>query len=263
MGIEVKLEVFEGPLDLLLHLIEKNKIDIYDIPIAEITEQYLEYVEEIKETDLDIMSDFILVGAQLVNIKSRMLLPLPQPEEEGESIDPRAELVARLLEYKMYKYSASLLKDRVEDAAMLLFKKPTIPKEVSDYVEKPEMSEIIGDLTLAKLRSIFDFVIKKQIEKKDPIRSEFGKIKKESVSLTDCITKLREYGSGKREFLFRKYLMEQESRIHIIVHFLAILELMKIGILKAEEEEGTEEVWIRFVEDRELTEEEYKGLGEI
>lgn len=263
MGIEIKLEAFEGPLDLLLHLIEKNKIDIYDIPIVEITEQYLEYVEKMKGIDLDTMSNFVLVGAQLINIKSRLLLPAPQKEEEEEISDPRAELVERLLEYKMYKYSASLLKERIEDASMLLFKKADIPKEVEDYVEKPEISEIIGDLTLAKLRSIFDFVIKKQIEKKDPIRSEFGKIKKEPVNLMDCITKLREYGSGKKEFFFREYLMEQESRLHIIVNFLAILEMMKIGLLRAEEKEGSEEILLRFVEDRELTEEEYKGLGEF
>ena len=92
MGIEVKLEVFEGPLDLLLHLIEKNKIDIYDIPIAEITDQYMEYVNQMKTADLDTMSDFLLVAAQLINIKSRMLLP-KEEKEIGEEIDPREDLV--------------------------------------------------------------------------------------------------------------------------------------------------------------------------
>ena len=100
MGIEVKLEVFEGPLDLLLHLIEKNKIDIYDIPIAEITDQYMEYVNQMKTADLDTMSDFLLVAAQLINIKSRMLLP-KEEKENGEEIDPREDLVKRLIEYKM------------------------------------------------------------------------------------------------------------------------------------------------------------------
>ena len=97
MRIEVKLEAFEGPLDLLLHLIEKNKIDIYDIPIAEITDQYMEYVNQMESSDLDTMSDFLLVAAQLINIKSRMLLP-KEEKENGEETDPREELVNRLLE---------------------------------------------------------------------------------------------------------------------------------------------------------------------
>ena len=126
MGIEVKLEVFEGPLDLLLHLIEKNKIDIYDIPIAEITDQYMEYVNRMNTADLDTMSDFLLVAAQLINIKSRMLLP-KEEKENGEEIDPREELVNRLLEYKMYKYSVGLLKGREDLASTFIFKDPTIP----------------------------------------------------------------------------------------------------------------------------------------
>ena len=120
MGIEVKLEVFEGPLDLLLHLIEKNKIDIYDIPIAEITDQYMEYVNQMKTADLDTMSDFLLVAAQLINIKSRMLLP-KEDKETGEIIDPREDLVKRLIEYKMYKYSAEILKGRGNFASSYLF----------------------------------------------------------------------------------------------------------------------------------------------
>lgn len=102
MGIEVKLEVFQGPLDLLLHLIEKNKVNIYDIPIVEITAQYLEYVQAMQEENLDLVSDFLVMAATLLDIKCRMLLPA-QLNEEGEREDPRSELVERLLEYKMYQ----------------------------------------------------------------------------------------------------------------------------------------------------------------
>ena len=104
MAISYKLEKFEGPLDLLLHLIEKNKVDIYDIPIVEITKQYLDYVNQMEKEDLNIVSDFLVMAATLLDIKSRMLLPVPETEE-GEEEDPRAELVARLLEYKKYKKS--------------------------------------------------------------------------------------------------------------------------------------------------------------
>jgi len=103
MGIPVKLQVFEGPLDLLLHLIDKNKIDIYDIPIVEITEQYMDYIRQMKEADLNIMSEFMVMAATLLDIKCRMLLP-KEVNEEGEEEDPREELVQQLLEYKMYKY---------------------------------------------------------------------------------------------------------------------------------------------------------------
>lgn len=260
MGIEVKLEAFEGPLDLLLHLIEKNKIDIYDIPIVEITDQYLSYVEKMKEENLDLMSDFVVVGAQLVNIKSRMLLPVPE-EEVSEDFDPRDELVRRLIEYKMFKYSAGLLKERTEESALVLFREPSIPDEVKDYEERPEISEVIGDLTLAKLKSIFDFVIKKQIEKKDSVRGQFGKIKKETITLADCIKRLSVFGKEKKEFSLKEFLLEQPDKTFVIVNFLAILEMMKMGLVEAKEVVN-EEILICFVEDRELTEEEFKSLGE-
>lgn len=103
MGIPVKLQVFEGPLDLLLHLIEKNKVNIYDIPIVEITDQYMEYIHAMEREDLNIMSEFMVMAATLISIKCRMLLPR-EVNEEGEEEDPREELVRQLLEYKMYKY---------------------------------------------------------------------------------------------------------------------------------------------------------------
>ena len=134
MGIPVKLEAFEGPLDLLLHLIDKNKVNIYDIPIAQITEQYLEYIKEMKRQDLDVMSEFLVMAATLLDIKSKMLLP-KEVDEEGEEIDPRAELVEKLLEYKMYKYISFDLKDRHMDAGHSLYKKPTVPDEILAYQE--------------------------------------------------------------------------------------------------------------------------------
>ena len=108
MGISVKLQVFEGPLDLLLHLIDKNKVNIYDIPIAMITEQYMEYVEQLKKEDLNVVSEFLVMAATLLDIKSRMLLP-KEVDEEGNEEDPRAELVEKLLEYKLYKAMAQKL----------------------------------------------------------------------------------------------------------------------------------------------------------
>ena len=261
MGIEVKLEVFEGPLDLLLHLIEKNKIDIYDIPIAEITDQYMEYINQMKNADLDTMSDFLLVAAQLINIKSRMLLP-KEEKENGEEIDPREDLVKRLIEYKMYKYSAELLKGKGDFASSYIFKEPTIPREVAEYTKRPEITEIIGDLTLAKLHNIFNFVIKKQTEKTDPIRSSFGKIKKEPISLSESICLLQDYAKERRSFNFREFLINQPSRLHVVVSFLAVLELMKVGALKAVQDEVASDIFIEFIEEKMFTKEDYKNMGE-
>ena len=136
MALTVELPVFDGPLDLLLHLIDKNKINIFDIPIVEITEQYLAYVREMEQTDLGVMSEFMVMAAELIAIKCRMLLP-PEVDEVGEEIDPREELVAQLLEYKMYKYMSYELRDRMEDASRRMYKPDTTPKEVLSF--RPEI----------------------------------------------------------------------------------------------------------------------------
>lgn len=127
MAISVKLEAFEGPLDLLLHLIDKNKIDIYDIPIVEITEQYLDYIKQMESEDMNVMSEFLLMAATLIDIKCRMLLP-KEVNEEGEEEDPRAELVQKLLEYKMYKYMSLELRDRQVDAQRNLYRQQQLPQ---------------------------------------------------------------------------------------------------------------------------------------
>ena len=192
MDMTVKLQVFEGPLDLLLHLLEKNKVNIYDIPIVEITAQYMEYIAEMKRQDLDVLSEFLVMAATLIDIKSRMLLP-SDPNNEEEEEDPRAELVQQLLEYKMYKCMAYELKDRQMDAQRVMFKEPTIPDEVLAYEEPLDIEELVSDVTLAKLNDIFKNIMKKQKDKIDPLRSKFGKIEKEEVSLEDKMAYLEEY----------------------------------------------------------------------
>lgn len=228
MDMNVKLQVFEGPLDLLLHLLDKNKVNIYDIPIVEITNQYMEYIAEMKRRDLNILSEFLVMAATLIDIKSRMLLPATGEEEEDEE-DPRNELVQQLLEYKMYKCMAYELKDRHMDASRVLFKEPTIPEEVLAYEEPINMEELIADVTLAKLNEIFKSIMKKQVDKIDPVRSKFGKIEKEEVSLEEKMAYLEDYALHHKHFSFRNLLEAQSGKVEIIVTFLAILELMKMG----------------------------------
>lgn len=228
MELTVKLQVFEGPLDLLLHLLDKNKVNIYDIPIVEITNQYMEYIREMKRQDLNVMSEFLVMAATLIDIKSKMLLPAEISEDE-EAEDPRAELVEQLLEYKMYKCISYELKDRQMDAQRVMFKVPTIPDEVAAYEEPVDMEELMADVTLAKLNDIFQSMMRKQEDKIDPVRSKFGKIEKEEVSIADKMVYLENYAAQHPHFSFRSLLEVQCSKMEIIVTFLAVLELMKMG----------------------------------
>ena len=228
MELTVKLQVFEGPLDLLLYLLDKNKVNIYDIPIVEITAQYMEYIAEMKRQDLDVLSEFLVMAATLIDIKSKMLLPR-DPDDEEEETDPRAELVQQLLEYKMYKCMAYELKDRQVDAQRVMFKKPTIPEEVLEYQEPLNVEELVSDVTLAKLNEIFKSIMRKQQDKIDPLRSKFGKIEKEEVSLEEKTEYLENYATTHKHFSFRSLLEAQSSKVEVIVTFLAILELMKTG----------------------------------
>ena len=243
MAISVKLQAFEGPLDLLLHLIEKNKINIYDIPIVEITEQYMEYIKQMKEHDLNVVSEFLVMAAWLLEIKSKMLLP-KEVNDEGEEEDPREELVRQLLEYKMYKFMASELKERQVDAALSFYKEPTVPKEVAQYEEPIDLEELLSGVSLAKLYKVFELVIKKQKDKVDPIRSRFGQIQKEEVSLSDKMDYVQEYARNNKKFNFRVLLEENKTKMQMIVTFLAILELMKVGDIKISQEDIFEDIII-------------------
>ena len=235
MAIPVKLNVFEGPLDLLLHLIDKNKIDIYDIPIVEITDQYMEYIHSMEKEDLGIMSEFMVMAATLLDIKCKMLLP-KEVNEEGEEEDPRAELVQKLLEYKMYKYMSYELKDKMDAAANVYYREADIPKEVLKYKEPVDPAELLHGMTLEKLNAIFKSVIRRQEDKIDPIRSRFGTIEKEEVSLSEKMLELKEFAGKHKKFSFRALLEKQHSRIQVIVTFLSILELMKMGHIHVDQE---------------------------
>lgn len=253
MGISVKLQAFEGPLDLLLHLIDKNKVSIYDIPIAMITEQYMEYVNQMDKEDLNVVSEFLVMAATLLDIKSRMLLP-KEVNEEGEEEDPRAELVARLLEYKMFKYMAYELRDKQVDAEKAFYKPSTVPPEVEAYKPPVNLEELVGDTTLAKLNAIFKDVLKRKEEKVDPIRSKFGKIEKEEVSMSQKLTEIRSYLMTHSQFSFREMLSGNKSKMAVIVSFLVVLELIKTGFVTVSQEGTCEDIDITVVKNPELIE---------
>ncbi len=243
MAIPVKLQIFEGPLDLLLHLIEKNKVDIYDIPIVEITAQYLDYIKAMETEDMNVMSEFLVMAATLLEIKCRMLLPR-EVDEEGEEIDPRAELVQKLLEYKMYKYMSYELKDRQVDAARTLFREKNLPKEVADYRPPVDLKALLGDANLAKLQSLFKMVMKRQEDKIDPVRSSFGNIEKDEVDMDAKTTYVEGFIRLHKTFSFRQLLEKQKSKMEIIVTFLVILEMMKMGKISIVQENTFDDIMI-------------------
>lgn len=236
MAIPVKLEAYEGPLDLLLYLIEKNKVDIYDIPIAMITEQYLAYIKEMDGEDMNVMSEFLVMAATLLDIKAKMLLPKEVDEDSGEEIDPREELVQQLLEYKMCKYMAYELKDRHIDAAHTYFKEKTLPREIMEYKEPINLDEVLQNASLRKLQELFNSVIKRSEDKIDPVRSKFGNIKKDEVDLTIKARYIADYISCHKKFSFIDLLEKQNSKAEKIVAFLVILEMIKMGHVTIEQD---------------------------
>ncbi|MEG0805239.1 MAG: segregation/condensation protein A [Lachnospiraceae bacterium] len=243
MELNVKLQTFEGPLDLLLHLIDKNKVSIYDIPIAEITNQYMEYLTNLTQQDLNIMSEFLLMAATLLDIKSKMLLPAQVAEEE-EQEDPRAELVEQLLEYKMYKCISFQLKDRQLDADRSFYKQETLPQEVQAYEQPIDMEALCKDITLTKLHTIFQSIMKKNVEKMDPVRASFGRIEKEEISMEETMSYLTTYAKEHKRFLFRRLFEHSFGKMEMIVMFLSVLELMKSGMLRVTQNELFDEIEI-------------------
>ncbi|HCT91309.1 MAG TPA: segregation/condensation protein A [Lachnospiraceae bacterium] len=248
MELSVKLPVFEGPLDLLLHLIDKNKIDIYDIPIVMITDQYLEYVRQMSREDLNLMSEFMVMAATLLDIKCRMLLP-KETNSDAEEEDPRADLVAQLLEYKMYKYMSYELKDRMADAELMMYHTGGLPREVAEYRAPVDTEHLTDGLTLQRLHEIFRDVLRRQENKRDPIRSGFGRIEKEEISLPDKMDYVRAYARKHDHFTFRALLQSQRSRTQVVVTFLAILELMRSGGIRLTQEETFGEIYIETVRE--------------
>lgn len=236
-----------------LHLIDKNKVNIYDIPIAMITEQYMEYVNQMDKEDLNVVSEFLVMAATLLDIKSKMLLP-KEVNEEGVEEDPRAELVEKLLEYKLFKYMSYELKDRQIDAERAFYKEPTVPKEVAAYRPPVNLEELIGDLTLHRLNQIFQDVLKRQEEKIDPIRSKFGKIEKEEVSMSEKLVQVRSYLKEHKQFSFRQMLSKNSSKVSVIVTFLVILELIKTGFVTVQQENTMADIEITVVKDPDLIE---------
>lgn len=245
MAISIKLENFEGPLDLLLHLIDKNKIDIYDIPIVIITEQYLAHIKAMEDNQMEVMSEFIEMAAILISIKAKMLLP--KYEEEDEEDDPREALVQKLIEYRKYKMISETLKDKHAHADKVLFKEATIPEAVKNYVQVPEVETLLQNVEFAALYQVFQNVMKRSQDKVDVVRSKFGEIKKEEFTVQDKIEQLLNLRALYSSLSFVDLLDNVSTKTEMIVTFLAVLELMKMGSVRVKQTEVFDDIIIRFL----------------
>lgn len=246
MQIEIKLESFEGPMDLLLHLIDKNKVNIYDIPIAEITKQYMGYIDAWQEEDLERVSDFLVMAATLIQIKVRMLLP-PEIDEMGEEIDPREDLAQKLMEYRMYKIAANQLKACEKDSMVL--HEQQIPDEVQAYEPPIDLAQLLGEITIEQLQKRYQDLIRRSENRVDEVRSKFGTIAKEKLRVSDKIASIMEFANGHRIFSFRGLLREEKSRVDIVVTLLACLELTKMGCLSVSQEVEFGEIYMEWKEE--------------
>ncbi len=241
MPINIKVEVFEGPLDLLFHLIEKSEINIYDIPISEITNQYLEYLLLMEELDLEIASEFMLMAATLIQIKSKMLLPKPLKEETVDDLDPREELVRKLLEYKQYKEASNILKEKMDVYEKIFYKHPDpIEMYVNDLNDFQDMNI---QVLFNSLKNIL--ASQKEIEEQNNNRVKF--ILKDKVTIEEKLYELENLLQKNKSFYFEHLFSGSTSKHEIIVTFLALLELMKRHLVTLEQDKNFDIILIKSI----------------
>jgi segregation and condensation protein A len=239
-NFEIKLPLFEGPFDLLLFFIERDELDIYDIPIATITKDFLNYMHQLETLNMELASEFILVAATLMRIKSKMLLPRPQIDAQGNEIDPREELVKHLLEYRKYKSVVDQF-HKMEETELMKEKRGNLMKEFRQLAESTNVEAELQDVDLFKLLIVFEKVLKRQEEEKNkPVHQ---------------IIQYPYTVEGQKDFILAKVISNQRvaftelfegapTRISLIFNFLAILEMLAYGQLSIQVGEGFNNFWV-------------------
>jgi segregation and condensation protein A len=239
-NFEVKLPLFEGPFDLLLFFIERDELDIYDIPISKITADFLDYLHHMEQLNIEVASEFILVAATLMRIKSKMLLPRPQIDEQGNEVDPREELVRHLLEYKKYK---SVVENfhKMEETELMKEKRGNLLKELKSLAESTNVEAELQDVTIYKLMTIFEKVLKRfEAEKNKPVHQVIQypyTVEGQKKYLVDELAR-------KPRIAFSELLAIYPSRLGLIFNFLAILEMLALGQLSLQVGEGYNNFWV-------------------
>ena len=245
MSFEIKLPLFEGPFDLLLFFIERDELDIHDIPISDITNDFLDYLHRLEEMNIEVASEFILVAATLMRIKSKMLLPRPQLDDEGNEIDPREELVKHLLEYKKYKSVLAELQE-MEASQIDREKRGNIARELRLLSESVNVEAELQDVDLYKLLKVYQKVVERyELEKNKP--------RHEVIQYPFTIEGQRNFLMGKLsnkpKMSFIEIIDEEPTKIGVIFNFLAILELLQLRRITMHLGIGFNNFWIEKLEE--------------
>ncbi len=238
MAYQVKLEHFEGPLDLLLFLIREHEVDIYDIPISLVTQQYLQYLELLKLLDLEVGSEYLLMAATLLRIKSKLLLPRRPEEDDEEAADPREELVQRLLEYRQFKEAAGVLNEHQDRNADVFYHPPVENwDEDMNGVETLD-TRLAGNLNLWDLLQAFKFTL-------DRAKDDFDRtVERETISIEDRMENILDSLRSRKNLFFSSLFQEDLSRSFLIITFLALLELIRQNRVVFEQTDTLGEIWL-------------------
>lgn len=239
-NFEVRLPLFEGPFDLLLFFIERDELDIYDIPISKITNDFLEYIHQLEHLNVEVASEFILVAATLMRIKSKMLLPRPQLDEQGNEIDPREELIKHLLEYKKYKSVIETF-HKMEETELQKEKRGNLIKELRSLAESTNVEAELQDVDLFKLMTVFEKVLRRfEAEKNKPVHQ----IIQYPFTIENQKKYLLEEVQKQNRLSFEDIAKTYPTKIALIFNFLAMLELLSLQQLTIQIGEGYNNFWI-------------------
>lgn len=234
MSYKVKLDVFEGPFDLLVYLIENAQMNIYDIQVAEITDQYLEYLSEMKKLDVAVATEFMVLASELIEIKSKLLIPRISLETgEVEDEDPRAELVERILEYKRFKKAAEVLQN-AEEAGLLIYEKPK--EDISEYLDNPDE---FFHMDINQFVNAFNLFLHKK-HKIAEVKKRYQRIEREKISIEQRIAYIKDFFMGavkRKKVTFSELINDKPDKYNKVVTFASLLEMAKSKFVTFEQEE--------------------------
>ena len=242
MVYKVKLQAFEGPFDLLVYLIEQNRMSVYDIKVSEITAQYMEYIREAKTRDVEVAQEFMVMAAELIEIKSRMLLPQEPSEETGEEPeDPRKKLVARILEYKQFKEMAEFLKEQ-EEITSHIHSKPA--EDLSVYTGEEE--ELLTGSMDKFAAAFMAFLHRKQ--RLEEMHRTYERIERARMSMENRIMQMTEFFRTRKSMKFSEMIKDDDSPFNRVITFMSLLELLKQHSVKAEQKKRYGDITVTRIE---------------
>ncbi len=244
MSFQIKIPVFEGPFDLLLFFIERDELDIYNIPVAKITNDFLDYIRQMEDLNIDLASEFMLVAATLMKIKAKMLLPRKEVDEFGNEVDPREELAQKLVEYRKYKAIIEELQEMEHDR-MLKFARGNVTAELKSLSQKAMVDSEWESLTLYRLLKAYERVMNRYENRKS---KTIHRIRQYNYTIENQQVYIMENVSKKKRASFTDLFEKLENRIHAIITFLALLELLNLQSIKVRQGEGLNNFWIEKAE---------------